>query len=72
MFLTSQAPTYHLGYGLGLALLWLCVLTSIMHLFYVRRENRLRSEGRRDDRYQLPENEKSNLGDDHPAFRFTY
>ncbi|KAK5468804.1 hypothetical protein LTR20_003150 [Exophiala xenobiotica] len=72
MFLSSQAPTYHLGFGLGLALVWLCVFSSIALFFYIRRENRLRDEGRRDDRYQLPEDEKHNLGDDHPAFRFTY
>jgi len=72
MFLSSQAPTYHLGFGLGLALVWLCVLSAIILFFYIRRENRLRDEGRRDDRYQLPEDEKRNLGDDHPAFRFTY
>ncbi|KAI1629555.1 retrograde regulation protein 2 [Exophiala viscosa] len=72
MFLTSQAPTYPLGYGLGLGLLWLCILSATIHFLFVRRENRLRNEGRRDDRYQLPEDEKGNLGDDHPAFRFTY
>jgi hypothetical protein len=32
----------------------------------------LRDQGRRDDRYDLPDDEKNNLGDDHPAFRFTY
>lgn len=72
MFITSQAPEYHLGYGLGLALVWLCVISAVLLLFYVRRENALREQGRRDHRYQLPEDEKRNLGDDHPAFRFTY
>lgn len=72
MFLQSQAPRYPLGFGLGLGLVWLCVITSVVFLFYLRRENRLRNEGRRDDRYNLPEDEKRNLGDDHPAFRFTY
>lgn len=72
MFITSQAPEYELGFGLGLGLVWLCVATSTIFLLYIKRENRLRDEGRRDDRYQLPEDEKRNLGDDHPAFRFTY
>ncbi|KAF4463501.1 hypothetical protein FALBO_9666 [Fusarium albosuccineum] len=72
MFVTGQAPKYPLGFGLGLGLVWLCVLSSIVFLFYIRRENRLREEGKRDDRYNLPEDERNNLGDDHPAFRFTF
>ncbi|KAG9768457.1 MFS general substrate transporter, partial [Aureobasidium melanogenum] len=72
MFITSQAPEYPLGFGLGLALIWVCVISSTVYLFYVRRENKLREEGRRDHRYNLPEEEKRNLGDDHPVFRFTY
>ncbi|KAK6379530.1 hypothetical protein LTS17_006448 [Exophiala oligosperma] len=72
MFITSEAPEYHLGYGLGLALVWLCVVSAIILLFYIKKENALRDQGRRDDRYDLPEDEKRNLGDDHPAFRFTY
>lgn len=71
MFVTSQAPTYPLGFGLGLGLVWLCVLSSLVFLLYIRRENRLRDEGKRDDRYNLPDDEKNNLGDDHPSFRFT-
>ena len=72
MFVTNQAPEYLLGFGLGLGLVWLCVISSVIFLFYIRRETKLRNEGRRDDRYNLPEDEKRNLGDDHPAFRFTY
>ncbi|ETI22443.1 hypothetical protein G647_06518 [Cladophialophora carrionii CBS 160.54] len=72
MFLASQAPEYELGYGLGLGLVWVCVLSAVLFLFHIRRENRLRDQGRRDDRYDLPDDEKNNLGDDHPAFRFTY
>ncbi|KAH0844711.1 hypothetical protein FOPE_09885 [Fonsecaea pedrosoi] len=67
-----SAPEYPLGYGLGLGLIWLCVISSVIFLFYIRRENKLRDHGGRDDRYNLPEDEKNNLGDDHPAFRFTY
>lgn len=72
MFVTNQAPEYPLGFGLGLGLVWLCVIASTIFLCYIKRENRLRDEGKRDDRYELPEDEKRNLGDDHPAFRFTY
>lgn len=72
MFLTRQAPEYPLGFGLGLGLIWLCVLSATAFLFYIMRENKLREEGKRDYRYDLPEDEKNNLGDDSPAFRFTY
>ena len=72
IYLTTQAPTYHLGYGMGLALVWLCVISAVIMLIYLRRENRLRDEGKRDHLLHLPEDERQNLGDDHPAFRFTY
>ncbi|KAI8657854.1 hypothetical protein NCS57_01164800 [Fusarium keratoplasticum] len=72
MFVTSQAPEYPLGFGLGLGLVWLCVLSSVVFLLYIKRENKLRDQGKRDDRYNLPEDERNNLGDDHPAFRFTF
>ena len=72
VFLQAQAPTYHLGFGLGLALVWVCVAAACLMLFHLRRENRLRDEGKRDYRYDLPEAELNNLGDDRPAFRFTY
>ncbi len=61
MFVTSQAPEYPLGFGLGLALVWLCVLSAVVFLFFIRRENKLREQGARDDRYNLPEDEKNNL-----------
>ncbi|KAF5589555.1 nicotinamide mononucleotide permease [Fusarium pseudocircinatum] len=40
IFVTTQAPTYPLGFGLGLGLVWLCGLSSLVFLFYIRRENR--------------------------------
>jgi hypothetical protein len=72
IYLQSQAPEYPLGFGLGLGLVWLCVAASCAMLLYLRRENRLRDAGKRDHRYQLPEAERNNLGDDNPALRFTY
>ncbi|KAH8822078.1 major facilitator superfamily domain-containing protein [Xylogone sp. PMI_703] len=72
VFIESQAPTYPLGFGLGLGLVWLCACSATMFLFYIHRENRLRDEGKQDERYNLPEDEQNNLGDDHPSFRFTY
>lgn len=72
IYLEGQAPTYHLGFGLGLALVWFCVLAAVVFLLYIMRENKLRNAGKRDDRYNLPEEERNNMGDDYPAFRFTY
>jgi hypothetical protein len=71
IFLPAQAPRYLLGYGLGLGFVWLCVLAACVFNFWIRRENKIRDAGGRDDRLDLPEEERNNLGDDHPSFRFT-
>ncbi|KAL1962838.1 hypothetical protein VTN77DRAFT_9113 [Rasamsonia byssochlamydoides] len=72
IFLSSQAPTYPVGYGVSLGLVWLCGISCVVFFFYLVRENRLRDQGNRDYLYQLPREELENLGDDHPDFRFTY
>lgn len=72
IYLSSQAPKYPLGFGLGFGLLCVCAFTATALLLLLMRENRLRDAGKRDHRYNLPEDERSNLGDDHPAFRFMY
>lgn len=72
VYLPSQVPTYRLGFGIGLGFLWMGIVCAVALLLYLRRENKLREAGRRDDRYQLSPEEQSNLGDDHPSFRFTY
>ena len=72
IYLMSEAPEYPTGFGVSLAFVWLCAISACLFAIYIRRENRLRDQGKRDDRYQLPEEERNNLGDDHPAFRFSY
>ena len=72
IFLESQAPRYQLGFGLSLALVWLCGLAATALLFLLRSENKNRDAGKRDHRNNLPADELDNLGDDHPKFRFTY
>ncbi|OAP54466.1 hypothetical protein AYL99_11567 [Fonsecaea erecta] len=72
IYLQSQAPTYPVGFGVGVGLLSGGALASCFLLWYLMRENRLRDKGARDYRYNLPESELNNLGDDHPAFRFSY
>lgn len=72
IFLQSEAPEYPLGFGTALGMVGLCVLSACAFLIYLMRENKLRAQGKRDHRLQLPEEERNNLGDDYPAFRFTY
>ncbi|OAL21030.1 hypothetical protein AYO22_08314 [Fonsecaea multimorphosa] len=72
IYLMSEAPTYPTGFGTGVGLLAAGALASCVLLWYLMRENRLREKGARDHRYNLPEAELNNLGDDHPAFRFSY
>ncbi|KAJ3497870.1 hypothetical protein NLG97_g1567 [Lecanicillium saksenae] len=71
VFLTSESPKFHTGYGACLAFMWLGALSAVLLAVLLSRENRLRTEGRRDYLLKLPENEKDNLGDAHPTFRFT-
>ncbi|KAA6410729.1 MAG: Major Facilitator Superfamily [Lasallia pustulata] len=72
IYITSQAPTYRVGYAVGLGLLWLCGMACTVFFVGLRMENKKRNNGGRDDRYSLPEEELENLGDDHPRFRFGY
>ncbi|WEW55773.1 hypothetical protein PRK78_001206 [Emydomyces testavorans] len=72
VFINSEKPLYPTGFGTSLALVWLCGLSCTAFFFWCRRENQIRDAGGRDDRYSLPEDELNNIGDDHPAFRFTY
>lgn len=72
IFLSSEAPFYPTGYGTSLGLIWVCVIASVILFLVLKRENRIRDQGGRDDRLALGSDEAENLGDDHPDFRFTY
>lgn len=72
IFLTDEAPTYPVGFGTSLGLLWLCGLACTGFLLGLRAENRKRDGGARDERLALPFEELQNLGDAHPRFRFVY
>lgn len=72
IFITAESPTYPVGYGVSLALLWVSGLASTAFLFGLWRENRNRDKGDRDDRLQLPREELENLGDDHPRYRYAF
>lgn len=72
IFITSQAPTYPVGFGVCLGMLWMCGIACTVFFVGLWIENRKRDRGERDQRLQLPSNELANLGDSHPRFRFTY
>lgn len=72
IYITTQAPTYPVGFGVSLALMWICGLACTMFLIGLRMENTKRDRGEREERYNLPKEELENLGDDHPSFRFSY
>ncbi|EZF31827.1 hypothetical protein H109_00245 [Trichophyton interdigitale MR816] len=71
VFVTKDAPRYFVGYGVCLATMIMCGIGSIVLALGLVRENRLREQGKRDDRLQLDESILGNMGDDDPRFRFT-
>jgi sugar phosphate permease len=71
IFLASEAPKYHTGYGVALALIWVGAICATFFFLGLLRENKKREAGLRDYRLNLPEEEVKNMGDDHPTFRFT-
>ncbi len=72
IYITKEAPTYPVGYGVSLALLWLSGFACTAFFVGLWMENRKRDRGGRDARFNLPAGELENLGDDHPRFRFAY
>ena len=72
IYITKQAPTYPVGFGVSLGLLWLCGIACTVFCLGLWLENRKRDRGERDHRLQLPPDEVANLGDSHPRFRFAY
>ncbi|KAL8944475.1 MAG: hypothetical protein Q9211_000572 [Gyalolechia sp. 1 TL-2023] len=72
IYISSQAPTFPVGFGTSLALEWLTAVGCTVFFLGLILENRKRERGERDHRYNLPKAEQDNLGDDHPRFRFVY
>ncbi|KAJ6119017.1 Major facilitator superfamily domain general substrate transporter [Penicillium samsonianum] len=83
IFLISESPVpgpngqvytgrpYVTGYSVSLALMWFGAISATAMFFLMRRENKKRTAGERDQILDLPEEERNNLGDHHPSFRFT-
>ncbi|KAL2865433.1 major facilitator superfamily domain-containing protein [Aspergillus lucknowensis] len=72
VFFDDEAPRYWTGFGVSLGMTWVCGVSCFVFLLYLVRENKARELGKRDYRYELPAEERENLGDGHPGFRFTY
>ncbi|KAL6824732.1 MFS general substrate transporter [Trichoderma sp. SZMC 28015] len=71
IYLVNEAPTYVTGYSVSLAMMWLGMICATILAGLMWRENKKRDAGERDDRLNLPEDVKNNLGDAYPTFRFT-
>ena len=72
IYITDQKPTYPVGYGVSLGLMWVSGIACTILFIGMKLENKKRERGERDSRLALPKEEVENLGDDHPSFRFTY
>lgn len=71
IFIKSEAPTYKTGYGVALGMMWFGALCTATMAGLMWRENGKRERGERDARLELPEEDRKNMGDWHPSFRFT-
>ncbi|KAI0379557.1 MFS general substrate transporter [Hypomontagnella monticulosa] len=71
IFQEREAPRYPTGYGTAIAFMWLGVLAATVLYVGMLVENRKRDAGKRDGRLSRPKEEIDNMGDYHPAFRFT-
>lgn len=70
IFNRDAAPRYIVGYSVSLGMMVLCGIASTIFAAGLVVENRLRDQGKRDDRFRLDEEVFNNLGDDDPRFRF--
>ncbi|KYK58452.1 hypothetical protein DCS_05468 [Drechmeria coniospora] len=71
IFIKKESPHYPTGYGVALTMMWVGGLAALLMAGLMWRENKKRDAGERDDRLNLPEDVRNNLGDYHPSFRFT-
>lgn len=71
IFLKGESPYYPAGYGTAIGMLWMGTLAATAMFLLMWRENHKRNAGERDERLSLSEDERKNMGDWHPSFRFT-
>lgn len=70
IYLQSEAPIFKTGYGTALAMVLVSGVASTVFYLGLKWENRQRDRGKRDWRLELGKEERENLGDDYPGFRF--
>ena len=71
VFISSQAPKYPVGFGVGFALNIFAGICCTILFLGLRHENKRRDRGERDGRMGFSTEEQENLGDGHPNFRYT-
>ncbi|GJN81309.1 major facilitator superfamily protein [Purpureocillium lilacinum] len=71
IFIKEEKPLYKTGYGVAVGMMWFGAICATIMAALMWRENRKREKGERDDRLSLPEEDRLNMGDWHPSFRFT-
>jgi hypothetical protein len=71
IFIKKESPTYKTGYSVALGMMWFGALCAMTLAGLMWRENRKRERGERNDRLSLPDEDRKNMGDWHPSFRFT-
>lgn len=72
IFPSNEAPRFITGYSVNIGLIWMAAIAAVVLLVTMKMENDKRILGKRDRMLQLPKEERDNLGDDHPHFRFVY
>ena len=72
IFIRAEAPGYKTGYGVALGMMWFGVLCAGTMAALMWRENWKRERGERERRVEMVRGEdRGNMGDWHPSFRFT-
>lgn len=70
IFIQDESPLYVTGYSVALGMMWFGAFSALLMFALMWRENKKRDAGDRDERLNLPDELRKNLGDWHPSFRF--
>lgn len=71
IYLDSEKPTYVTGYSTSLACIWISGSAAVALAIGMYFENRKRDRGGRDERLNESPERLANMGDHHPAFRYS-
>lgn len=71
-YILSDKPMYIKGHAINFGAAVLCCILLVSATIYLRRENRMKAEGKRDYLLEgLNEEEQLSLGHNHPSYRYT-